>query len=494
MNENGQESSLSDFEAARSNLRQRWELASVLNFFKVFEPVIESNLKISAEEIETSLIQPNKSLAQIHIALLKGIPPVNKNLKDPDAWVVSLSKKLIMWWPWVAEGDFPLTADKGAEMATYKKLDPTIRLVVLKALCEIRADQHDVVSYINEGVKTKNEMSTFRKTNIGEDGKGTSYWCDGNEVIGFRLYKEFNTFKKNAISCQWETLATNLEEFQIVVDEYSSSKSKLEVAVSVAVENEVMPALNKLEKKRQKALQKKMHEERIVNNFIRVGTTRSCRSSKPINYTFAEYDKAINEAIRETKKTKPKEEERSKKKVTVVKEDLEQDDDEEDGKAINEGIQETKKKKTKEEESSKKKVTVEVKDDSEEDENNSTESENSKLETEDVSQDSSQDSGEESNENNGNHSSEDDDNEENNDDDDDSSEDESVKNLEIESGSFVGKKRKKDSGNDDDDEIEEMRDFGTKKRLRQRPNRNSALESAIVCDTEDESSSENSDS
>ena len=27
-----------------------------------------------------------------------------------------------------------------AEMATYKELDPTIRLVILKALCEIRAD------------------------------------------------------------------------------------------------------------------------------------------------------------------------------------------------------------------------------------------------------------------------------------------------------------------------------------------------------------------
>ena len=45
--------------------------------------------------------------------------------------------------------------------------------------------------------------------------------CDGNEIIGFRLYKEVNTSTKNetppTISCQWETLATNLEEFQKVV-------------------------------------------------------------------------------------------------------------------------------------------------------------------------------------------------------------------------------------------------------------------------------------
>lgn len=38
---------------------------------QVFEPVIESNLKISAEEIETALIEPNDSLSQLHMALLK---------------------------------------------------------------------------------------------------------------------------------------------------------------------------------------------------------------------------------------------------------------------------------------------------------------------------------------------------------------------------------------------------------------------------------------
>ncbi|KAI3778463.1 hypothetical protein L2E82_07791 [Cichorium intybus] len=167
-----------------------------------------------------------------------GIPPVNKNLKDPDGWIVSLSKKLAMWWSWVAEGDLPLTTCKRAEVSKYKELDSTIRHVVLKTL----------LSYINDEVKFKNEMTTFRKNNIEEDGKGTSYWYDGNEVIGFRLYKEVNTFKKNEIQTIWETLATNLEEFQKVVDEYSSSKSKLEVAVSGAVENEVMHVLNKLQK------------------------------------------------------------------------------------------------------------------------------------------------------------------------------------------------------------------------------------------------------
>nr|GEX10855.1 hypothetical protein [Tanacetum cinerariifolium] len=247
-------------------------------------------MKVSAEEVETSLIIPNKCLAQLHVSLLKGIPPVSKNLKDPDVWVVALSKKLVMWWPWVAEGDFPLTAAKGTEMATYKELDPIIRLVILKALCEIRADQHDVVSYINDAVKNKDELSSFRKINIGEDGKGTSYWLDGNDTFGLRLYKEVNTFKGKGplatISYQWETLATNLEEFQNVVEKYSSSNSKLEVAVGAAVESEAIPVLTKLYKKKERELQKKRNAERLVDNFCRSGVTRSCRSRKPITYTF----------------------------------------------------------------------------------------------------------------------------------------------------------------------------------------------------------------
>lgn len=49
---------------------------------------------------------------------------------------------------------------------------------------------------------------------------------DGNETIGHRLYKEVYFFEKGrgkstgtvpAVSCQWETLATNLEEFNKIV-------------------------------------------------------------------------------------------------------------------------------------------------------------------------------------------------------------------------------------------------------------------------------------
>ena len=42
-----------------------------LTFLQVFEPVIGSNIKMSAEEIETGLIKPDSSLARLHIDLLK---------------------------------------------------------------------------------------------------------------------------------------------------------------------------------------------------------------------------------------------------------------------------------------------------------------------------------------------------------------------------------------------------------------------------------------
>lgn len=39
----------------------------------MFGPVIESNMKLSAEEIETALITPNSMLEKLHIMLLKVI-------------------------------------------------------------------------------------------------------------------------------------------------------------------------------------------------------------------------------------------------------------------------------------------------------------------------------------------------------------------------------------------------------------------------------------
>ncbi|KAF5784205.1 hypothetical protein HanXRQr2_Chr11g0516821 [Helianthus annuus] len=543
MNENGHKSE-SEVESARIRLRARWELASVLNFLQVFESVIGSELKIDAEEIEQSLILPDRRLRLLHIALLKGIPPVSRNLKDPDAWVVILSKKVFMWWPWVAQGEFPLKAAKGAEMETYKNLDPTVRLVILKALCEIRADQHDVIAYINDAVKIKKEVSAFRKKNIGEDGKGTSYWLDGNETIGFRLYKEVNTLKgketPSTMSYQWETLATNLEEFEKVMDEYSSSKSKLEVAIRTAVETEAIPVLKKMFKQRE--LQKKMNEERIINNFSRSGITRSCRNRNAISYTFDEYDKVISEAIRDGKKMKTRDEQKSVKKENVAKEDPQQagegESSESDEKVGSGGSGED----SDENVGSKDEIAEDSGEESDE------VAEDSGEESDEIAEESgeesdenvvSNDSGEESDENDVSEASDEESDEnvasEASGDESDENDKENMNHKDrktksrnqqrikkketeeseagesTESDSESGKLEAKDiSENDDDNKentnniskkntengdrfIQEKQHFGTKKRLVQRPNRNTALESAIVPDSEDEVSSENSD-
>ncbi|KAF2286924.1 hypothetical protein GH714_035536 [Hevea brasiliensis] len=254
----------SSLESEIAQLRGRWELASVFNFLSVFEPLIGSDLKLTAEEIETGLVTSNGSLAQLHIKLLKGIPPVSKTLNGSDAWVTC--KKIAIWWPWVAEGEMPLTVANGKEISRYKELDPTDRLRILKALCEIRADQDDAVSYINETLKNGTEISCFRKDKIGEDGNITSYWCDGSAVIGHRLYKEVKKTEPKSkmkgkasnnlpsTSLQWETLATNLKEFREVVDELSSSKVAGEIAVGKTIETNFLPVVEKFQKKKERAL------------------------------------------------------------------------------------------------------------------------------------------------------------------------------------------------------------------------------------------------
>ncbi|KAI3977366.1 hypothetical protein MKX01_000279 [Papaver californicum] len=308
-----EKSTLSESQLARNRLRERWELASVLNFLQVFKPILEIDTEISAEDIETGLIRPNDIVSQLHISLLKGIPPVSKILTDPNVWVTILCKKLDEWWQWVAEGEFPLAAFRGGEdISRYKDLDPTVRLVILKALCEVRADQNDALDYVHDALKTGTDVSAFRKDQIGENGKGTAYWYDGDSVIGFRLYKEVTrvnyTSRKGKgrlaqppNSSHWETLATNLEEFVQISSELSSSKVVVEAAVGKVVEDDIVPALVKLQKKKERALKRQQTQVMLLNGFLNshhVGANRPQRNRKPVSYTFDDYDQSIDEALR----------------------------------------------------------------------------------------------------------------------------------------------------------------------------------------------------
>lgn len=345
-------------EDPRTRLRARWELASVLNFLRVFKPIIKSKLEISANEIETALINPNQDLSELHISLLKGIPPVSKNLVGPDAWVTVLNKKLAPWWPWVAEGEIPLKASHGEEIPIYKKLDPVNRLVILKSLCEVRALQDDFVSYISDALKQGTDIRTFRKERICGDSAGIAYWNDGDEVLGYRLYREVTKVDytprkvKGRLTeppngYQWETLATNLEEFQEISDKFSSSEIVAEATVGEIVKNEMIPILEEIQKKKERALKRQQKQVTLLNGYLNshpLGATRSCRSRKPVKYTFDEYDKTIEEAIQLTKKRKTDQEPKQGKKSgrdeggkhvnangnsidNVMEEDSDEDDD-----------------------------------------------------------------------------------------------------------------------------------------------------------------------
>uniref|UniRef100_A0A0A9CZ91 DDT domain-containing protein n=1 Tax=Arundo donax TaxID=35708 RepID=A0A0A9CZ91_ARUDO len=290
-------------------LRRRWELASVLHFLRVFEPVIKGDLGLSAEEIEMALASNNRDLARIHIALLKGIPPVNKNLKVEDGWIIVTAKKLSDWWSWVAEGSNPLRSNPGKEVETYKQQDAIKRLLILKALCEVRSEQDDAVWYVNDEMKKGVDISNFRKEKLGSGSNGTIYWYNGDSTIGHRLYTEdvAVNFKRNwkgkggclttpVINIQWETVATNLDEF-LEISERLCRKGRAESAIAVYLKTEIVPAVEKLQKKKEKDLKRQRKKDELLA-FANSYQTRSLRERKRVSYTYSDYDRSIKEAIR----------------------------------------------------------------------------------------------------------------------------------------------------------------------------------------------------
>ncbi|KAF6149508.1 hypothetical protein GIB67_003656 [Kingdonia uniflora] len=79
--------------------------------------------------------------------------------------------------------------------------------------------------YVNDTINEEIGVSGFHKESTGEDGKGIAYWYDGDSTISHRLYKEITKVEfvkmkgkgrltQPTNSYQWETLATNLEEFK----------------------------------------------------------------------------------------------------------------------------------------------------------------------------------------------------------------------------------------------------------------------------------------
>ncbi|PKA58284.1 hypothetical protein AXF42_Ash013008 [Apostasia shenzhenica] len=300
----------------RWTLRSMWELASLLNFLNVFRPLLNIAVEFTADELETALIAPNSTLDDVHIPLLKAIPPVTRMALSRATWVTVLCRKLKDWWHWVADGEIPIVASHGTEIETYKNLEPAVRVLILKALCDIRVEQEDIRSYIEDSLKHRVQLSAFRKERIGGDSHGVSYWYEDDPIIGHRLYREIRSVevkrgRGKAVpvplnsSYQWETVATNLDEFQEVSDKLLESKNRTEVSLAKKLKIDILPEVDKIQKRKDRLLKKQHRQALLLDSFVTadgISSGRSLRDRKPVTYTFDDYDRSINEAIKITKR------------------------------------------------------------------------------------------------------------------------------------------------------------------------------------------------
>ncbi|KAG0485526.1 hypothetical protein HPP92_009375 [Vanilla planifolia] len=303
-------------QSPRWTLRSMWELASLLNFLNVFRPLLNIAVEFSAEELETALITPNSTLDDIHIPLLKAIPPVTRMALGRATWITVLCRKLKDRWHWVADGEMLIVASHGTEVELYRNLEPATRVLILKAICDIRVEQEDIRNYIDNSLKHGIQLSAFRKERVGGDSHGVSYWYEDDPVVGHRLYREIRIAEvkkgkgktvpapSNA-SYQWETVASNLDEFQEVSDKLLESKNRTEVSLAKKLKIDILPEVDKLQKRKDRLLKKQHRQALMLDSFVTtdgISAGRSLRDRKPVTYTFDDYDRSINEAIKITKK------------------------------------------------------------------------------------------------------------------------------------------------------------------------------------------------
>lgn len=95
----------------------------------------------------------------------------------------------------------------------------------------------------------------------------------------------------------------------------------MEVDVCKTVEANVLPVLEKLQKKRERAVKEQKSKEAILSGFQFSGLTRTCRTRTAVCYTYEEYDKRISEAI-SVQQQQPK-----KRKIAKEREDVKKSSD-----------------------------------------------------------------------------------------------------------------------------------------------------------------------
>ncbi|CAJ1943994.1 unnamed protein product [Sphenostylis stenocarpa] len=210
-------------------------------------------------------------------------------------------------WITVADGDLPIVASHGVEIEVYKSLDPGIRVVILKALCDIRVEH--IYGYEDDPIMGHRLYREIRKTEVIQLKKGKSR---GSQVLSSTSY-------------QWEAVATNFDEFQDVSEKLFSSKNRTETSLGKKLKIDMLPEVEKVHKKKEKLLKKQHRQTLLLDNYLVVdglGPGRSLRDRKPVTYTFDDFDRSINEAIKVTKQKQPSPERMPRRELVAKSETL----------------------------------------------------------------------------------------------------------------------------------------------------------------------------
>ncbi|CAK8576805.1 unnamed protein product [Lathyrus sativus] len=83
---------------------------------------------------------------------------------------------------------------------------------------------------------------------------------------------------------------------QLQTENLSSSKSHVEVFIGKKLQSEAIPVLEKIQKKKEKAMKQKERQDKLLKDFhnsYSSGNARLCRTRRPVNYSFEAYDYVI---------------------------------------------------------------------------------------------------------------------------------------------------------------------------------------------------------
>eukprot|EP00898_Chlorokybus_atmophyticus_P005995 jgi/Chlat1/6397/Chrsp45S05911 len=314
------EDALTDPDSQRKQLRKMWELASVLNFLHTFREVLHVTVSCTVEDLESALIHPNTTLADLHIDILRGVSPKLKSSVNYDSWHQYLrTKTRFQLQELLGQHEFAII-ERGRESEAYAKLSAPQRVRLLLAICELRSDCADVQSYICEAMKKGGSGADyFRPGPLGNDSAGNMYWYELDDICGWRMYKEAPWWTgKNKQSgtgrralpptqASWDVAASSCEEFRQLGDKLANSRHKGEAKLGRMVLTDLVPGLEDKEKKREKELKKQQRAHHQLEKFVPMWAQTSLRprrERKPVSYTFEAYEQSIAEAIRKTNRTR----------------------------------------------------------------------------------------------------------------------------------------------------------------------------------------------